>query len=72
MDLTQTLLPLVITPPLLVSQLAVSLDIRFTESDPVSTRVSIILLDRCVLTELDRVIGDTPLFNEVPFIFIVV
>ena len=69
MDLTRTLLPLVITTPLLVSQLAVSLDTRFTESDPVSTRVSIILLDRYMSSELDRVIGDTPLFNEVPFIF---
>ena len=63
MDLTRTLLPFVITPPFLVSQLAVSLDIRFTESDPVSTRVSIILFDRYMSSELDRVIGDTPLFQ---------
>ena len=60
------------TPPLLASQLAVVFETRFTESDPVSTRVSIILLGRYVSTELDRLIGDTPLFSEVPFIFMII
>ena len=31
--------------------------------------MSIILFDRYVSSKLDRVIGDTPLFSEVPFIF---
>ena len=35
-------------------------------------RVSIILFDRYMSSELDRLIGDTPLFSEVPFIFIIV
>jgi len=32
-------------------------------------RVSIILFDRYMSSELDRLIGDTPLFSGVPFIF---